>query len=437
MRIPRKKAVAAGTSPLSPNRFLKSDKSCGTGTLPRAFCFCNFLRMGLLDDIFGSALGHREAAHLLRRRRAVRILDAAHLEIDRRRYVNFASNNYLGLTHHPKVVAAARDATASAGFGSGAAPLVTGYTGLHAAAERSIAEWKGTEDAVLLPSGYHANHAAIGALAAGNETRGGVRFLVDKLSHASLLDAVQASGAAFRIFPHNGIAKLSRLLADAPADQVQVVVTESIFSMDGDAADLPALVELKRKHRFILLLDEAHGSGVYGPRGAGYAAELGVRDSVDLSIVTLSKAMGGIGGAVCGSRVGCEAIVNFGRAYLFSTSLPASAAAAAIAAIDVMGEEPERQARLRKLAGNVRAELAGAGLEIPLGDSPIIPIVLGTEAAALGAAERLRDQGMLVVAIRPPTVRRGSSRLRITLSCEHSDEEASSLIEALRELSPV
>jgi 8-amino-7-oxononanoate synthase len=388
--------------------------------------------MGLLDDIFGDVLADREAAHLLRRRRSVRVLDAAHLEIDGRRYVNFASNNYLGLTHHPKVVAAAREAIGNGGFGSGAAPLITGYTDRHAAAERAIAEWKGTEDAVLLASGYHANHAAIGALAAANQKGSGVRFLVDKLAHASLLDAVQASGAAFRIFPHNGTAKLSRLLADAPADQVQVVVTESIFSMDGDAADLVALAELKRKHRFVLLLDEAHGSGVYGPRGAGYAAELELRDSVDLSIVTLSKALGAIGGAVCGSRLGCEAIVNFGRAYLFSTSLPPSAAAAAIAAIDVMGEEPERQARLRALARRVRAELGAAGLEIPPGDSPIVPIVLGSEAAALGAADRLRDLGMLVVAIRPPTVKRGSSRLRVTLCCEHSDGEVTTLVEAIR-----
>ena len=385
-----------------------------------------------LDHLLAAALSGLEQRHLLRRRRAVRGLDATHVEIDGRRYVNFASNNYLGLTHHPRILQAAKEAIETHGFGSGAAPLVSGYSDLHAAAERAIARWKGTEDAVLLPSGFQANDAAVGALAAIAESAGrGIRFLLDKLAHASLIDAVRATGASFRVFPHNGVAKLRRLLQETEPGSLQVVVTESIFSMDGDAADLASLAELKREHPFILLLDEAHGSGVYGPAGAGYAAEIGLRESVDLSVITLSKALGGVGGAICASRQICNAVVNFGRPYLFSTSLPPAVAAAAVAGIEVLRNEPERQVRVRALAKRVRAQLLDAGLPIPQGDSPIIPVLRNSEESALAAAASLREQGLLVVAIRPPTVPRGSSRLRVTLSSEHTDLEVDQLLNAL------
>jgi 7-keto-8-aminopelargonate synthetase-like enzyme len=286
---------------------------------------------------------------------------------------------------------------------------------------------------VLLPSGYQANHAAIGAIAGVAATAGrNVRFLLDKLVHASLLDAVRATEVAFRIFPHNGIEKLGRLLDSADADELQVVVTESIFSMDGDAADLPSIAELKRRYDFILFLDEAHASGVYGPDGRGYAASLNLSEIVDLSIVTLSKALGSIGGAVCGSARWCDAIVNFGRAYLFSTAVPPSVCATACAAIEVCCCEPHRRQRVLALAARVRSELLAGGAEIPSGDSPIVPIILGEESAALSAAGRLRDAGLFVPAIRPPTVARGTSRLRVTLSCEHTDAEVESLLAALR-----
>lgn len=378
--------------------------------------------------------------HAYRERRMVTVLDSTHVEIGGRRYVNFASNNYLGLTHHPKVIAAASEVMRDSGAGSGAAPLVTGYTKAHAAAEQTIARWKGTEDAVLLPTGYQANHAAIQAIVAAGEVAGrGVRFLLDKLAHASLIDAVRSVGLPFRVFPHNGISKLRRLLEESEPGPLQVVMTESIFSMDGDAVELSSLDELKREHPFVLLLDEAHGSGVYGPEGAGYAAELGLRDSVDLSIVTLSKALGGIGGAVCGAKPWCDAVVNFGRSYIYSTSPPPSAADGAVAAIEVLRDEPQRQARVRLLAVQVREDLKRMGYEIPAGDAPVIPVIFGGEEATLRASAVLRDKGLLITAIRPPSVARGGSRLRVTLSCDHSDAEIRQLLEELRPLvqSPV
>ena len=371
--------------------------------------------------------------HVYRTRRALRPLDPTHVELDGRRLVNFASNNYLGLTHHPRVIEAVRRAAAQAGSGSGAAGLITGYTNLHASAETALAKWKGTEAAVLLPSGYQANHAVVQTLAAMSDALGGVRFLIDKLVHASLVDAVRGSGLPFRVFPHNGLAKLRRLLDESSGDAsaLQVVVTESIFSMDGDAADLRGLAALKREHPFLLVLDEAHAAGVYGEGGAGLASELGVQDAVDVSVATLSKAIGSVGGVVCASRVFCDALVNFGRAYIFSTSVPPFVAAAAEAALGVMRHEPGRQTRVRQLARHVRAKLSGAGLDIAPGDSPILPIILGEEAKTLEAAEQLIARGLLVLGVRPPTVPRGSSRLRVTLSSEHTDEEVERLMDAL------
>ena len=368
-----------------------------------------------LSRLLREDLQQRQADHVLRQRQVVESIDSTHVLIDGKRFVNFSSNDYLGLTHHPKVLEAiARSARSSAG--SGAAGLITGYTTAHRDAEEAITRWKGCEASVLLPSGYQANVAAVQTLAAVAEARGRkVRFLIDRLLHASLIDAVRATGAEFRVFPHNGIAKLERLLEPTGATQaspLNVVITESIFSMDGDAADLGAIAALKSKHDFVLLLDEAHGSGVYGENGAGYANERGLGSLADLSIVTLSKAMGLAGGAICGSKLLIDGVLNHGRAYIYSTSIAPSICAAIPAAIDVMRSEPQRQARVRALAHRVRESL---NVSSAPNDSPIVPIVLGEETRALEASARLRAAGMLVVAVRPPTVPRGSSRLRVTL----------------------
>ena len=370
-----------------------------------------------------------------RSRKIIEQVDATHVLLEGRRVTNFASNDYLGLSHHPFVIEAASGACTRYGAGSGAAPLITGYGPAHELAESRIAQWKGVERAVLLPSGYQANLAAVQTIAAVASSSGsGVRFLLDKLCHASLIDAVRASGAEFRVFPHNHIGKLSRLLQEADSGEIQVVVTESIFSMDGDTADLRGIVELRKKYGAVVLLDEAHSSGVYGENGRGLPAELGLDGVADVTIVTLSKAIGCAGGAVCGSATFCESLVNLARPYIFSTSISPAMAAGAAAAIEVMAEEPRRQQRVRDLARHVRSELAAQGFRLPAGDSPIIPIVLGNETAALEAAAVLLENGILTLAIRPPTVAPGSSRLRITLSSEHTDDEIPALLAATQSL---
>jgi 8-amino-7-oxononanoate synthase len=383
------------------------------------------------DSLLKDELSRLAEAHQLRTRRIIVPLDAVHVEIDGRRCINFCSNNYLGLTHHPRIVAAVGKAAAKFGAGAGAAGLISGFSPQHAATESAVAAWKGTQAAILLPSGYQANQAAVQSLAALGKNHGGVRFLVDKLSHASLLDAIRASGAAWRVFPHNGMAKLKRLLDEADAEQLQVVVTESIFSMDGDAANLKSLAELKRARPFVLLLDEAHASGVYGANGSGLAAEFGLTDAVDVFVVTFSKAAGCIGGAICASKSFCDAAVNLGRAYIFSTSIPPAIVAGIEEAIHVMRDEPQRQERVRALALEVRSRLRDKGMTLPDGDSPIVPIVVGEESAAIQLAEKLLQKDLLVGAVRPPTVPRGTSRLRVTLSCEHLQEEIDRLIKAI------
>jgi 7-keto-8-aminopelargonate synthetase-like enzyme len=235
-----------------------------------------------------------------------------------------------------------------------------------------------------------------------------------------------------RVYPHNTLAKLERLLGEAPEGQMQVVLTESIFSMDGDAGDLRGLAELRDRFGFVLVLDEAHGSGVYGPGGAGYAAELGLGSAVDVTVVTLSKAIGSAGGAVCASANFCAAVLNHGRAYVYSTHVTPATAAWATEAVAVMADEPALQRRVRELSRVVRAEVGRMGFDVPAGDSPIVPVILGDEAAALAAADRLLEAGLLVPAVRPPTVPRGGSRLRVTLSAAHSDEEVGRLVDALR-----
>jgi 8-amino-7-oxononanoate synthase len=384
-----------------------------------------------LDPLLDLALTRRADSGQFRERRLVQPIDSVHLQIDSKRYTNFCSNNYLGLTHHPRVIFAMRKGAEEFGAGSGAAGLISGYTPAHAVVESAIASWKNTPAAVLLPSGYQANFAAIGAIAAALQSHpAGGRFLIDKLAHASLLDAVRGSEIPWRVFPHNGLAKLRRLLAEAQSGQIQIVVTESIFSMDGDAAELAKLAKLKQEFPFFLLLDEAHGSGVYGPNGAGLAAELGLQNAVDVSVVTLSKALGCVGGAICCDEKFRDGVVNFARAYIYSTS-PAPAVAVAITeAVAVLRDEPQRQTRLRNLAKKFREKIAKS-YDLPPGDSPIIPIIVGEESVAIALSEKLLQAGLLVQAVRPPTVPRGTSRLRVTLCCDHSDAEIDELLKVL------
>jgi len=340
-----------------------------------------------------------------------------------RELINFASNNYLNLAGDPRIRAAAADAVARWGFGSGSSRLISGTTTAHRRAERDLAEFFATEDAILLATGYQTNVAAIAALAGVGDA-----VILDKLDHASLIDGVRQSGARLRAVPHGDVGRLAALAERERGSARRVfVVTDSLFSMDGDAAPLGELVELRRRLGFTLIVDEAHAIGVLGATGRGVAESLGVADQVDVLTGTCSKSLGGAGGFIAGRRVLIDYLRNVARPFIFSTAPPAAAAAVASAALRIIRDEPWRRQRLRQLAGRLRAKLG-----LP-GDGHIVPVILGDEQRALDAQRSLLERGMLVAAIRPPTVPRGTSRLRISLMCDHTAEQIDRLAEALRD----
>ena len=358
--------------------------------------------------------------------------------------VSFASNDYLGLSAHPAVVAAAQDALSRWGAGSGASRLVTGSRPIHSELERALAEWKGTEAAVCFPTGFAANLGVLSTLGGP-----GVRILSDELNHASIIDGCRLSRSALVVYRHRDMGHLEELLADGDAAAADagadaggaipnIVVTDSVFSMDGDVAPLADLVTLCRRHNALLVLDEAHAvlgpdlpsaSGREGGDGMGDRVRDGMQGGMVVRVGTLSKTLGSLGGFVAASRDVVDLIVNRARSYIFSTAPTPADAAAALAALRVL-RSAEGSALTDRLAALID-RVAEAGFAPPGHPSPIIPIVLGSEQAALSASAALLQDGLWVPAIRPPTVPVGTSRLRVTLSSAHSDDHVSRLLHAL------
>ena len=330
-----------------------------------------------------------------------------------RTVVSFASNDYLGLSTHPDVVAGARTALERWGAGSGASRLVTGSRPVHHALEESLADWKGTESAVVFPTGFAANLSVLSVFASG-----GVVVHSDELNHASIIDGCRLARADVRIYPHRDLSRLDAALADTPGRAI--VVSDTVFSMDGDACDLEGLVEVAGRHGALLVLDEAHA--VLGPEPGD------VHGTDVLRIGTLSKTLGSLGGFVAGPQRFVELLVNRGRPYIFTTAPSPADAGAALAALGVLrsGEGDELRARLARLIGRVAATTGMTGH-----GSPILPVVIGGEVETVADSASLLDRGLWVPAIRPPTVAPGTSRLRITLSATHSDEQVDQLLAGL------
>jgi 8-amino-7-oxononanoate synthase len=330
-----------------------------------------------------------------------------------RSVVSFASNDYLGLATHPTVVAAAHDALDRWGAGSGASRLVTGSRPVHHDLEEALAEWKGAEAAVVLPTGFAANLSVLSVFASA-----GVVVHSDELNHASIIDGCRLARAEVRIYPHGDLGQLDASLASEPGRSM--VVSDTVFSMDGDAADLDGLVEVAGRHGALLVLDEAHA--VLGP-------DLGRAPGVDvLRVGTLSKTLGSLGGFVAGPRRFVDLLVNRARPYIFTTAPTPPDAGAALAALGVL-RSPEGAA-LRVRLGRLVDQVAD-GIGAHAHPSPILPVVIGSEDDAVAASAALLDQGLWVPAIRPPTVPTGTSRLRVTLSATHTDEQVGRLVAAL------
>jgi 8-amino-7-oxononanoate synthase len=371
-----------------------------------------------LDRILRTELNALEEANL---RRTLRVTDAGML--------NFAANDYLGLSRHPALIEAARQATAHRGTGAGASRLVTGTDCAVLALEEQLAAWKEKEAALVFSSGYAAALGTIPALAGKGDT-----VVLDKLAHAGLIDAARLSGATMRTFPHNDMARLETLLAKTSSGKTRIlIVTESIFSMDGDAAPLRELVELKDRFGAWLLVDEAHATGLYGTTGAGLVAEAGLSARVEIVMGTLSKALGSVGGYIAGSRVLIDWLINRARSFIYSTALPPGVIAASRVAID-LARSSEGAALRDRLRGNIshfHAGLPAAWKNHTLSTSAIQPLICGEASAALQLAATLREAGFLIPAIRYPTVPRNAARLRVTLSAAHSRKEIDALNRAL------
>ncbi|HUE08604.1 MAG TPA: 8-amino-7-oxononanoate synthase [Acidimicrobiales bacterium] len=340
--------------------------------------------------------------------------------------VSFASNDYLGLSAHPAVRAASHDALDRWGTGAGASRLVTGSRPVHAELEEELAQWKGTEAGVCFPTGFAANLGVLSVLGGP-----GVRVFSDELNHASIIDGCRLSRAEVAVYRHRDLGHLEDLLAssDTRPKMPSLVVTDAVFSMDGDMAPLDDLMALCARHGALLVIDEAHA--VLGPR-LELSGVSGTANSTVVRVGTLSKTLGSLGGFVAASRDIVDLLINRARSYIFSTALPPADAAAALAAVRILRSE-EGEALVNRLTTLVH-RMSVAGLAPESHPSPIIPVILGPEHAAIDASSTLLARGLWVPAIRPPTVPAGTSRLRVTLSAAHGDDDVTALIDALHSL---
>jgi 8-amino-7-oxononanoate synthase len=352
---------------------------------------------------------------------------AATVILDGRPYLNFGSNDYLALAGDPRLAAAAAEALRQEGLGSGASPLVTGRSAVHERLETRLAEFEATEAALLFPSGFAANTGAIAALVGPGDA-----VFSDAKNHASLWDGCRLSRADVRTYPHADWRDLDRRLAAAGRYRRKLVVTDGLFSMDGDLAPLAELAEVVERHDAMLLVDEAHASGVLGRNGRGAAELLGVADRMSLRIGTLSKALGTAGGFAAGSRPLIDWLVQRARPYIYSTAAPAALAAAALAALEIVIAEPRRRRELLARADALRQALSAQGWNVGRSASQIIPVIVGPSQRALDLAAGLRQCGLWVPAIRPPSVPQGEACLRISLTWGHTQEMIETLSEEMR-----
>ena len=377
-------------------------------------------------------LAELESSGLRRRLRVVEGPQGPEVVLDGRPVLLLCSNNYLGLADHPRLGRAAADAALSLGTSAGASRLISGSMPIHAELESRLAEFKGTEAALLFGSGYLANTGAIAALAQRDEI-----VFSDELNHASIIDGCRLARAETFVYRHADTEHLEWGLRRA-AERAALIVTDGVFSMDGDIAPLPELADLARRHRCRLLVDEAHATGCIGPGGRGSVAAAGVTDEVDVIVGTLGKALGGYGAYVCGSREVVDFLVNSARPFIFSTAPPPPSVAAALAALELLAESPERMERLQVNAAALREGLRSEGLE-PIGsETQIVPLVIGEADDTMALCERLLAEGVFAQAIRPPTVPPGTCRLRLTTMATHGIADlrhAARLIgEAVRDL---
>ena len=362
------------------------------------------------------------------RLRVLESASAAESRFDGKDVINLASNNYLGLTTHPRLREAALEAVRKYGVGSGAVRTISGTMKLHMELEERIARFKHVEACVVFQSGFAANAGTVSAILGPDD-----HIVSDELNHASIIDGCRLSKARIHVFPHKDVAAAERALAQLDqAPGRKLLISDGVFSMDGDIGPLPGLVEAAAKHGAIMMVDDAHSSGVLGHNGRGTVDHFGLHGRVDIQVGTLSKAIGVLGGYICGSRDLIEFLYHRARPFLFSTSHPPAVAAACLAAFDVLEEEPERIDRLWENTRYFKKGLAAAGFDTGLSETPITPVIVGDAKLAYQLSRELFEQGVLATGIGFPTVPKGRARVRTIVTATHTAAELDRALEAFR-----
>ncbi len=381
-----------------------------------------------LDQQLASALAERKRNHLYRSRRVLQSAQGTQVQVDGKAFTGFSSNDYLGLANHPKVIEAMQRAASTYGVGSGASHLVNGHSAEHHALEEELADFTGRPRALLFSTGYMANIGTVNALVGKGDA-----IFEDKLNHASLLDAGLLSGARFQRFLHNNTKSLEQRVAASDAER-KLIVVDGVFSMDGDVANLPEMSRIAKAHNAWLMIDDAHGFGCLGKRGGGCAEHFNLSvDELPILMGTLGKGFGTFGAFVAGSENLIETLIQEARSYIYTTAMPPAVAAATRASLQLLQQEHWRREQLVQRIQQFRAGAEKLGLELMPSPTPIQPVVLGDEARTMAVAASLEAKGFLVGAIRPPTVPRGSARLRITFCADHTEQQVDDLLSALAE----
>ena len=383
----------------------------------------------MAQDFVERELAQLREAGLYRTLRLVGGDQGPTLLLDGREVINFSSNNYLGIANHPALCDAAKAAIDRYGCGSGASRLISGNMALHEELEAKIAEFKGTEAALVFNSGFQANTGIIPALVGPEDV-----VFSDALNHASIIEGCRLARCKISVYGHCDLNGLERGLKEAPSPGRRLIVTESLFSMDGDEAPLVEIVELAERYGAVVMVDEAHATGVYEPNGAGLIAKLGLGGRVPVQMGTLGKALGGFGAYVAGSGALRELLINRCRSFIFTTSLPPAVMAMGVAAIELVRKEPERRAALRRNCETLRGALRALGYNVGASGSQILPLIVGDAGACMKLSGYLLSRGIFAQGIRPPTVPPGTSRLRITMMATHSGEHVERALNAFRDV---
>jgi 8-amino-7-oxononanoate synthase len=364
--------------------------------------------------------------------RELNVIDNAqgvYLEVEGRKYLSFCSNNYLGLANNPLVVSAVKDAVEEYGWGAGASRLVSGNMALHETLENEISLFKEKESAIVFPTGYMANIGTISTLVSKGDL-----VICDKLNHASIIDGCRLSGADFRVYTHCDMEKLENILKKSSNYARKLIVTDSVFSMDGDLAPLPDIVSIARKYNAIIMVDEAHGTGVFGKEGRGVVEHFNLNKEIDVVMGTFSKAIGSLGGYVCGDEDLINFLRNKARSFIYTTALPPAVCAASIAGLKLIQKTPSLRKSLWDNIRYLKDKLTLLNFNVITSASPIIPILIGDADKAVGVSKFLYEKGILIPAIRPPTVPANSSRLRMTVMSTHTKEDLNRLLDVLSDV---